>query len=165
MQFRRLALQKGLDVLENFVQLPSVWHRKGLHASRDGVKRSAADMLGYPDITLSRIIETFPELREHINPIAEDVIASECSYLEPLRRQRRDMELFKKEENLELPDDINYRELGHLSMEEKEKLIQHRPKNLGAASRIEGITPASLVFLLKYVRNKDPDRTVRGGVF
>jgi tRNA uridine 5-carboxymethylaminomethyl modification enzyme len=71
-----------------------------------------------------------------------------------LKRQERDIEIFKKEYNLKIPKDFNYNKVSSLSNEVKEKFIKHRPCNIAMASRIPGITPASIMTILIAIKNK-----------
>ena len=71
-----------------------------------------------------------------------------------LDRQRMDIAAYRRDEALELPADLDYRAVGGLSNEVRQKLEAHRPATLGQAARISGVTPAALVGLLKYVRRR-----------
>ena len=79
-------------------------------------------------------------------------MANDSLYSGYLARQTADIEAFRRDEQLSLPKDISYSNIGGLSGELKEKLETARPETLGAASRIPGVTPAALTALLRYVR-------------
>ncbi len=125
--------------------------RFGIHASHDGRARSAAQLLGYPDVDMARLAQIWPELAELPGEIAI-VVETENRYAGYLRRQDADIEAFRKDEALGLPGDLDYGSIGGLSSEVREKLGGARPATLGAASRIAGVTPAALVALLRHVR-------------
>ncbi len=128
--------------------------RFGIHASHDGRARSAAQLLGYPDVDLARLARIWPELAEIPADVAI-VVESENRYAGYLRRQDADIEAFRKDEALRLPPGLDYASVGGLTMEVREKLDGIRPATLGAASRIAGVTPAALVALLRHVRRDD----------
>ncbi len=125
--------------------------RFGIHASPDGRPRSAAQLLGYPDVDLARLARIWPELAEVPADVAI-VVETEGRYAGYLRRQEADIEAFRKDEALRLPGDLDYGSVGGLSTEVREKLDGARPATLGAASRIAGVTPAALIALLRHVR-------------
>ena len=80
----------------------------------------------------------------------------EASYRHYLKRQEADIEAFKRDESLLLPLDLNYDNVGGLSLEARNKLHEASPATLGAASRIAGVTPAAVTALLRYVKKNGP---------
>jgi tRNA uridine 5-carboxymethylaminomethyl modification enzyme len=108
-------------------------------------------MLAYPDVTLDRLGEVWPEVFTW-NIGTREQIEIEAAYAGYLDRQRADAESFRKEEDLRLPADLDYRAIGSLSNEIKEKLTRVKPLTLGQAARIEGVTPGALTALLAHVR-------------
>ncbi len=130
---------------------PTEARRRGLAVNRDGVVRSAADLLAYPDIDVARLAAIWPELAGLGRDIAEQ-IEIEARYAGYLERQEADIRAFRRDEALALADDIDYGAVGGLSSEVREKLSLTRPATLGAAARIPGVTPAALTALLRYVR-------------
>ena len=125
--------------------------RFGIRASQDGRPRSAAQLLGYPDVDLARLAKIWPELADVPADVAI-VVETEHRYAGYLRRQEADIEAFRKDEALSLPGDLDYGSVGGLSTEIRDKLDGARPATLGAASRIAGVTPAALIALLRHVR-------------
>ena len=125
--------------------------------NRDGVVRSAADLLAYPDIDVARLAAIWPELAGLGREIAEQ-IEIEARYAGYLERQEADIRAFRRDEALALADDIDYGAVGGLSSEVREKLSLTRPATLGAAARIPGVTPAALTALLRYVRSGEQRR-------
>jgi tRNA uridine 5-carboxymethylaminomethyl modification enzyme len=69
-----------------------------------------------------------------------------------LKRQERDIKSFRKDESLIIPENINYKNLSGLSNEVKSKLISIKPRTLGQAIRIDGITPAAVIILLSHIK-------------
>ena len=123
----------------------------GIRASRDGRARSAAQLLGYPDVDIGRLAKIWPELANIPTEVAI-IIETENRYAGYLQRQDADIIAFRKDEALDLPKNLNYSSIGGLSTEVRDKLDGARPATLGAASRIAGVTPAALIALLRYVR-------------
>ena len=130
---------------------PQELARFGIRASHDGRARSAAQLLGYPDVDMARLAQIWPELADLPAEIAI-VVETENRYAGYLRRQDADIEAFRKDEALGLPGDLDYAAIGGLSTEIRDKLDGARPATLGAASRIAGVTPAALGALLRHVR-------------
>jgi len=81
-------------------------------------------------------------------------LAIDARYEGYLVRQRQDIAAYRRDEALELPDDLDYAAVGSLSNEIRQKLVEHRPGTLGQAARISGVTPAALIALLRYVRRR-----------
>jgi tRNA uridine 5-carboxymethylaminomethyl modification enzyme len=129
----------------------SAARKAGLAVSEDGNRRTAQQLLAYSGISVATLTAIWPEL----GGIEADVVEQlevEAHYVGYLDRQSADIVAFRKDENLVLPDDVDFARVGGLSNEVRGLLVQHRPQTLGAASRIPGVTPASLVALLRYVR-------------
>jgi tRNA uridine 5-carboxymethylaminomethyl modification enzyme len=125
--------------------------KAGFKVNADGQRRNVFDMLAYPDVTLDRLAEVWPEVSTW-NIMVREQIEIEAAYAGYLDRQRVDAESFRKEEDLRLPADLDYRAVGSLSNEIKEKLTRVKPLTLGQAARIEGVTPGALTALLAHVR-------------
>ncbi len=130
---------------------PTEARRHGLAVNRDGVTRSAADLLAYPEITLARLATIWPELGDLRADVAEQ-IEIDARYAGYLARQEADILAFRRDEALALPETLDYGAIGGLSAEMREKLDAARPATLGAAARIPGVTPAALTALLRHVR-------------
>ena len=125
--------------------------KRGLAVNQDGIWRSAFDLLRYPNFTWNDLTPIWPEL-SNIAPDIIEQIEIDASYAGYLERQEADIVAFKKDEALLLPTDLDYREIGSLSTEVRQKLEEARPTTLGAASRIPGVTPASIISLLRHVK-------------
>ena len=134
--------------------------RHGLAVNLDGVARSAKALLAYPNIDLARLTGIWPELGDLPPDVAEQ-IEIEAQYDAYLVRQEADVAAFRRDEALTLPDDLDYRAIGGLSNEAREKLVASRPATLGAAGRIPGVTPAALTALLGYVRRSDRNKRIQ----
>jgi tRNA uridine 5-carboxymethylaminomethyl modification enzyme len=118
-----------------------------MHLNRDGVRRTAFDLLSRPDIDFVRLAAVWPQLTEIDRFVAEQ-IEIDARYAVYLERQSTDIEAFKRDEGVALPEELEYGRLAGLSNEVREKLEAARPATLGQAARIEGMTPAALTLVL-----------------
>ncbi|WP_298914747.1 tRNA uridine-5-carboxymethylaminomethyl(34) synthesis enzyme MnmG [uncultured Algimonas sp.] len=130
---------------------PTELKASGLVVNQDGQPRSVKDLLAYPDIAMEDLLPLFPGLRalsERSKAFAE-IHATYAGYLD---RQQADIDAFRRDEGLRLPDGLDYGSVGGLSNEVREKLEAARPATLGQASRLEGVTPGALMAVMAYVR-------------
>jgi tRNA uridine 5-carboxymethylaminomethyl modification enzyme len=148
-KMRRLELAR-LQV-DRLSLTSSAARKAGLAVSEDGSRRTAQQLLAYSGISVSTLTAIWPALGGIQSDVVEQ-LEVEAHYVGYLDRQSADIVAFRKDENLVLPDDVDFARVGGLSNEVRGLLMQHRPQTLGAASRIPGVTPASLVALLRYVR-------------
>ncbi len=152
---KRRALAEARGLLDRLTLTPAEAGRHGLAVNQDGVRRSAFDLLAYPQIDMPRLAGIWPELAAIAAPIAEQIVI-DAQYAVYLRRQQADVEAMRRDEALVLPADLDYAAIGGLSNEVRQKLAAVRPASIGQASRIDGITPAALTRLLSHVKRK-PD--------
>jgi tRNA uridine 5-carboxymethylaminomethyl modification enzyme len=139
--------------LDSLAATPSALGAVGIRINLDGQKRSAWTLLGRPGLTWAQLEQVWPELHSIPRPIAEQ-LQCEAKYEPYVRRQESDLQAFRRDEALELPKDLDFGVVPGLSTEVRAKLSAARPASLGAAARISGVTPASLVALLRYVRRR-----------
>ncbi|WP_343698403.1 tRNA uridine-5-carboxymethylaminomethyl(34) synthesis enzyme MnmG [Caulobacter sp.] len=125
--------------------------KAGFKVNSDGVRRDLFAMLAYPDVTLDDLGRIWPDVFTWNSDVREQ-IEIEAAYAGYLDRQRADAESLRKDEDLRLPADLDYADIGSLSNEVREKLQRVRPLTLGQAARIEGVTPGALTALLAHVR-------------
>jgi tRNA uridine 5-carboxymethylaminomethyl modification enzyme len=151
------ALETARAQMQSLSATPNELKNLGLAVNQDGQRRTAMGLLGYPDITLSRLAEIWPEIRGFVPEIAEQ-IEIDGRYAGYLKRQDADILAFRKDEALLLPEDLDYDQVPSLSAEVRQKLKSARPASLGAAQRISGITPAALTILLRHVRRQRSER-------
>ena len=123
----------------------------GISLNKDGQRRTAFELLSYPNITISDLAKIWPRFAELPKKVAEQ-IEIDAKYEVYLSRQAADIAAFRRDESFELPGDFDYAMLPGLSNEMKQKLQTHRPRTIGHASRIDGVTPAALTLLVAHVR-------------
>src|SRR5262249_49155123 len=147
------ALTRARQRFAELRMTPPAMRRHGIAVNEDGITRSAAELLAYPEIDTKRLAKIWPELAALTPDIAEqlEINARYAGYLD---RQERDIASFRRDEELLLPSDLDYAAVGSLSHEIRDKLATARPATLGAAARISGVTPAALVALLKHVKRR-----------
>ncbi len=133
---------------------PNELARHGIMVNQDGVRRDFIDLLRYPDVTIERLFDVWPDLRTYSAPVLEQ-LEIEGRYAGYVERQSVDIRAYRRDEALELPPELDFDSIGSLSTEMRQKLKAARPGTLGAAERIPGVTPAALVALLRHVRKRD----------
>ncbi len=147
------ALETAGALLQSLIASPNQLRAQGIGINQDGVKRTAMTLLAYPDIDLSRLAGMWPELRNIPAEIAAQ-LEIEASYAGYIERQEADIRAFRRDESLEIPEDLDFNAINGLSTEVRIKLAEARPATLGAAARISGVTPAALTVLLGHVRRR-----------
>lgn len=148
---KQQTLAAGRALLEKHKATPNVLRAEGIEVNLDGTRRSAWEMLSYPEITLARLGQVWPELRQ-INTKIATQLEIEGLYATYLRRQTEDIEAFRRDEGLIIPPDMVFEGIPGLSNEVIDKLNKSRPATLGAAARISGMTPAALTVLLAEIK-------------
>lgn len=138
---------------EHFVATPNALAKAGITVNMDGRRRSAFELLSYPDISWKQLETLWPDIANIPAPIRAQV-EIDSLYAGYTDRQQIDIEAFRKEESLALPGDLDYAAIGTLSTEIRQKLEHVRPATLGAASRIPGVTPAAVISLLRHVKRR-----------
>jgi tRNA uridine 5-carboxymethylaminomethyl modification enzyme len=132
---------------------PSKVEKFGIKIAKDGILRSSNEVLTQKDVNMSKIREIWPEIPYFSKEIDEQVEIN-AHYKGYLKKQKADILAFKRDENLIIPDKINYDMLSGLSNEVKAKFKEIKPKTMGQALRIDGITPAAVYILLSHVKRK-----------
>ncbi len=132
---------------------PSKAEKFGIKIAKDGILRSSNEVLTQKNVNMSKIREIWPEIPYFSKEIDEQVEIN-AHYRGYLKKQKADILAFKRDENLIIPDKINYDGLSGLSNEVKAKFKEIKPKTMGQALRIDGITPAAVYILLSHVKRK-----------
>jgi len=144
-------LAEGEKLLRSLTLTPDQAAKHGLSINRDGRRRSAFELLAYPEIELSRVAEIWPEIRTIDERIA-DQLSANARYAVYVKRQELDIASFRKDEGIAIPADFLFAALPGLSTELRQKLERHRPASLGQAARLDGMTPAALMLLLAHLK-------------
>ena len=147
------ALDVGRRLARALSVTPPEAARHGLALNQDGQRRSAMDLLSYPNIDFADIARIWPELGQIAPEIAQQ-IEIDAKYSVYLDRQAADVAAYRRDEGLELPESFDYGQMTALSMEVRQKLQSIRPRTIGQAGRIDGITPAALTLLVAHVRRE-----------
>ena len=145
------SLSSALAFAKSVSLTPKEAARYGLSLNKDGQRRTAFELLSYPAVTIADLAKIWPRFGELAPKIAEQ-IEVDARYDVYLSRQAADIAAYRRDESFTLPDDFDYAALPGLSNEMKQKLQAHRPRTIGHASRIDGVTPAALTLLVAHVR-------------
>ena len=137
-------------LMSNFIT-PNKAKDHSIKIAMDGVKRSCMEVIGQRNVKLSKLRGIFPSIPSY-NTSFDKQVEIDAHYAGYLPRQQRDINAFNKDEALEIPIDFNYDELSGLSNEVKSKLNKIRPRTLGQALRIDGITPSAVVIILSNIK-------------
>ena len=146
-----LALETARQQAAGLALTPTEASRYGLKVNADGQRRSLKQLLAYPDVGYERLRAIWPEIGEWSAETREQV-EIDALYAGYLDRQAVEADAFRREEQLQLPTDLDFATVGGLSNEIRERLSLIRPATLGQAARVEGVTPGALTALLAHVR-------------
>jgi tRNA uridine 5-carboxymethylaminomethyl modification enzyme len=152
------ALTEARDFARSVSISPSEAERHGLNLKKDGHRRTAFELLSYPDVTLADVSRIWPRLADLPAKVAEQ-LEIDAKYDVYLSRQAADIAAYRRDEALGLPDDLDYAAIVGLSNEVRHKLTTHRPRTIGHAGKIEGVTPAALTLLVAHLRRGGAPRT------
>ncbi len=153
-QAKMAALNGARAFAKSVLLSPSEAEKHGLALKKDGQRRSAFELLSYANIEVAQLAAVWPQMREWPHAIAEQV-KIDAVYDVYLTRQAADVESYRRDEAFALPDELDYSTLPGLSNEARQKLTQHRPRTIGHAARIDGITPAALTLVAAHLRRKN----------
>ncbi len=149
---RKNKINSTRQKLEELKISPTSLIKFGFNVKQDGVVRNAYELLSFPKIDFADIERIWSE----ISLIEKDVknqIKIEATYKSYIKRQEEDIEIFRQDQNMKIPLDIDYSLIQSLSNEVREKLNKYRPANIAAAFKIQGITPASIMAIMVYIKN------------
>ncbi len=131
---------------------PNEAKKQGIILNQDGVRRSALELLNHEHVPNEKLMNLWPQIDSFRKEVLEQ-LQIDSLYKGYLQKQEADIAAFRKEEGLELPESLDYAAMSALSSELREKLSRHRPRSIGAAQRIPGITPAAIAILLGAMRS------------
>ena len=150
-------LAEGSRLLQEFSQSPQGWAKLGLIINKDGMSRSAFDMLALPGIACRDLLDALPALRD-LDTRVLDRLDIDGHYAHHVKRQSTNIAAFLRDEALDNPPELDYMEMPGLSSELKERLTKARPTTFGAAQRVEGATPGGLLTLYKHLKSQKRSR-------
>ena len=145
------ALAEARQMAKSLTLTPKQAADSGLTVNFDGQRRDLTQLLAYPDVTFQKLVEVWPQVQAWSDDTRTQ-IEIDALYAGYLDRQAADVAAFRRDEDLEIDPSLDYARVGGLSREAQEKLTAVRPKTLGQAGRIEGVTPGALTALLAHVR-------------
>ena len=146
-------LSKIHSKMDKLTISPSKVIKYGVKVAKDGVKRTANQILSQRSVDMSKIREIWPEINNVSREIDEQLEIN-SHYKGYLKRQKADILAFKRDENLKIPDNIDYDSFAGFSNEIKSKFKKIKPKTMGQALRIDGVTPAAVYILLSHLKRK-----------
>jgi len=145
------ALEAARDFARSVSLTPNAADRHGLALNKDGQRRSAFELLSHPNITIADLAKIWPRFGDLPPKIAEQV-EIDAKYDVYLSRQAADIAAYRRDESLELPEGLDYSQLRGLSNEVRQKLNSARPRTIGQAARMDGITAAALTLLVAHLK-------------
>jgi tRNA uridine 5-carboxymethylaminomethyl modification enzyme len=145
------------EKLRNLMITPNEALKRGLRLNQDGQRRSAYELLAFPDQTVEGLSKLWPEISSMPSKIAE-AIETEAKYSVYVNRQVSDIQATKRDENRNIPVGFDFQSLPGLSNELKLKLASAVPINLAQASKVDGMTPAALALLVAVLRRDELTR-------
>jgi tRNA uridine 5-carboxymethylaminomethyl modification enzyme len=144
-------LDAGRALLSSLTVTPNEARKSGLKLNLDGQRRTAYDLLSYPDFALDDLKRIWPELGT-IGGSVSEALEIEANYAVYMQRQQADVAHIKRDEDRTIPADFDFRRLAGLSNELKHKLSTIRPYDVAQASKVDGMTPAAISLLLVHLR-------------
>lgn len=150
----RHELERGRTLAKSLSITPNEASGFGLNLNKDGQRRTAYDLLSYPDMSLQRLSAIWPELGTITGKTGER-LETEARYAVYLDRQQADVAVLKREEARAIPEGLDFAALPGLSNELKQKLANRRPRSLAEAQRIDGMTPAALAIIISALHQND----------
>jgi tRNA uridine 5-carboxymethylaminomethyl modification enzyme len=148
---KQSALMTGRNLLESLSVTPTEARRAGLAVNADGQRRTAFELLSYPNMTPVDLARIWPEI-DQLAASVLDQVAIDAQYAVYLDRQQADIAAMRRDEAREIPLWLDYAALPGLSAELKQKLATHQPATIAQAQAIDGVTPAAITLLLSVIR-------------
>jgi tRNA uridine 5-carboxymethylaminomethyl modification enzyme len=156
-QTKMAALTAARELATSLSVTPNEAARHGLALNHDGQRRTAFDLLSYPSLGMTDLARIWPQLAKLEAKVAEQ-LEIDAKYAVYLDRQSADIDAYRRDESFALPVELDYAALPGLSHEIRQKLEASRPRTIGQAGRIDGITPAALTQLVAHVRRSAKGR-------
>ncbi|MGV2127778.1 tRNA uridine-5-carboxymethylaminomethyl(34) synthesis enzyme MnmG [Agrobacterium vitis] len=146
----RHQIDDTINMLETRKLTPNEAAAVGIPVNQDGRRRTALELLAYPDISIADLSRLWPELSALDSKVAE-AVEIHATYAVYMDRQNADIAATKRDEDRLIPKDFDYASLSGLSNELKQKLEKTRPENLSQAAKVEGMTPAAISLLIAFL--------------
>jgi tRNA uridine 5-carboxymethylaminomethyl modification enzyme len=154
---KMVALTAAREFARSVSLTPTEAEKHGLALNKDGQRRSAFELLSHPNLGVAELARIWPRLLEFPEKIAAQ-LEIDAKYDVYLARQAADIAAFRRDEGLSLPPEIDYAGVKGLSNEARQRLQSVRPRTIGQAGRIDGMTPAALTLLVGHVRGRRKGR-------
>ena len=148
------ALAAAREALDSVMLTPHQLMAAGIKQSQDGVRRSAFQLLAYPDVDVASVEALCPAFAAFGDDIKSQS-AKDALYAQYLGRQLADVAALQRDEGVTIPADLDYTAIVGLSTELRQKLSRHRPVDIAKASKIEGMTPTAVSLVLAFLRRGD----------
>jgi tRNA uridine 5-carboxymethylaminomethyl modification enzyme len=156
------ALTHARDFARSVSVTPNEAARHGLSINRDGQRRTAFELLSHPSLAIADVTRIWPRFGE-LGPKIAEQLEIDAKYDVYLARQSADIAAFRRDESLALPEEIDYASVKGLSNEARQKLQSVRPRTIGQAGRIDGMTPAALTLLVAHLRRQGREAKAASG--
>lgn len=151
---KQSKIDDAVEFLKTLKISPTKLADFGVKIKQDGIVRNAYELLSFQEIdffVIERIwIDEIASFS--IDKATRNQIEINAIYANYLEKQNKDLEIFKRDENMKIPLDIDYNQIQSLSLEVREKLTKYRPATIALALRIQGITPASIMAIMVYIK-------------
>ena len=157
------ALTVSRETAKALTITPTEASRHGIALNQDGQRRSAYELLSYPGILIADLARVWPDAFGPLDPEIASHLEIDAKYAVYLERQAADVEAFRRDENLLLGDDIDYATVTGLSNEARQCLSSARPRTIGQAARLDGLTPAALALLAAHLKRRQRKQPMRVG--
>ena len=145
------GLEHGTGLLRSITVTPNQAAKQGIEINQDGRRRTAFELLSFPNVDFARLAEIWPEL-QGVPAKLRGQLQTDARYAAYVARQEADVEALRKDEAVEIPDNFDFGLISGLSSEARQKLVSERPATLAQAARIDGMTPAALLLVRAHIR-------------
>jgi tRNA uridine 5-carboxymethylaminomethyl modification enzyme len=148
---KMISINYASELANSLTISPTKAKKYGLNINQDGKKRSVLDLISYPNISINDLYKIWPELN-NIDPNVIAQLESDAIYSKYLDRQTQEISSFKKEESVNIPDNINYMDIKGLSNEARDRISRIKPTTIGQLNRMEGIDPSTVLKVISYLK-------------
>lgn len=149
---KKSKISATMELLESLKISPHKLIEFGVAVKQDGIVRNAFQILTFPDIDFEIVEKIWPQISA-IETAIKKQIKINATYASYIKRQEQDIEIFRQDQNMKIPLDIDYASIQSLSNEVREKLTKFRPPTIAAAFKIQGITPASIMAVMVHIKS------------